>query len=136
MEIDLFFSIDSSINVVNFIGWRTYGQIQYAVLYVLISKNEIWKTKSKLVKKTNSSIYHLENYIQIRKLNCILKILFNYDTLPPPSPPSRTKKIKMFHTIKTKWDIKNCFQARILTLSSYIEKVRESMFKIPVQCSN
>ena len=34
-------------------------------------------------KKANSSIYHLENYIQMLKLNCILKIRFNNDELTP-----------------------------------------------------
>ena len=67
----------------------------------------------------------------MQKLNCILKILFNYDELTP-----RAEKIKTLHTIETKWGIRICCQARILTLCSHIEKVRESMFKIHVQCSN
>ena len=32
-------------------------------------------------KKTKSSIYHFENYIQIQKLNFVLKRLFNNDQL-------------------------------------------------------
>ena len=40
-------------------------------------------------KKTNDSIYHSENYIQIQKLNCILKIIFNYDELTPGLKKSR-----------------------------------------------
>ena len=43
-------------------------------------------------KKANSSIYHLENYIQMLKLNCILKIRFNNDELTPPGE----KKSKHF----------------------------------------
>ena len=35
-------------------------------------------------KKTNSSIYHFENYIQIQKLNIALKIRFNISELVPP----------------------------------------------------
>ena len=41
-------------------------------------------------KKANSSIYH----IQMQKLNCILKILFNNDVLAP-----RAEKIKTLYTI-------------------------------------
>ena len=36
-----------------------------------------------------SSIYHFENYIQIHKLNLVLKIRFNHDKLA--SPPLRAK---------------------------------------------
>ena len=46
-------------------------------------------------RKTISSIYHFEkNYIQIPKLNCVLKIYFNNDELthPPPSPgPTKSR---------------------------------------------
>ena len=67
----------------------------------------------------------------MQKLNCILKILFNYDELTP-----QVKKLKILHTIETNWGIRICCQARILKLCPHIEKVRESMFKILVQCSN
>ena len=53
----------------------------------------------------------------MQKLNRILKIIFNYDEITP-----RAEKIKTFHTIETKWDIRICCQARILTLCSHIEK--------------
>ena len=33
-------------------------------------------------KKTSSSNYHIENYIQMQKLNCILKILFSNEDTP------------------------------------------------------
>ena len=46
-------------------------------------------------KKANSSIYHFENYIQIQKLKCLLKLGFN-----------RAEKIKTIHAIETKWGIK------------------------------
>ena len=65
------------------------------------------------------------------KLNCILKILLNNDELT-----SWAQKIKTFHTIETKWGIRNCCQARILALCAHTERVRESIFKIHVQCSN
>ena len=29
--------------------------------------------------KTNSTIYYFENYIQMKKLKCVLKIVFNND---------------------------------------------------------
>ena len=48
----------------------------------------------------------------------------------------RARKIKTFHTIETKWGIRICCQIRILKLCSHIEKVRESMFKTDVQCSD
>ena len=54
-------------------------------------------------KERNKSIYHFENYIQMQKLNCILKILFNNDKLIP-----RAKTIKTLHTIETKWGIRIC----------------------------
>ena len=65
------------------------------------------------------------------KVNCVLKILFNYDELTP-----RAKKIKTLYTTETKWGIRICCQARIFTLCSHIQKVREPTFKIYVQCSN
>ena len=34
----------------------------------------------------------------MQKLNCILKIIFNYDELTP-----RAEKIKTLHKIETKW---------------------------------
>ena len=46
--------------------------------------------------KINSNIYHFENYIQIQKLNCVLKIRSHNDELT-----TRAKKIKTIHTIKT-----------------------------------
>ena len=78
-----------------------------------------------------SSINHFENYIQMQKLNCIIKILFNNDELT-----TRAEKIKTLHTIETKWSISISSRARILTLCSHKEKVRESIFKMRVQCSN
>ena len=65
----------------------------------------------------------------MQRLNCILKILFNYDELIP-----QAEKIKTFHTIETKWGIRIC--CRAISMCSHIEKVRESMFKIHVQRSN
>ena len=46
--------------------------------------------------KINSSIYHFENYIQIQKLNCVLKTRSHSDELT-----TRAKKIKTIHKIKT-----------------------------------
>ena len=34
-------------------------------------------------KKAKSSIYHFENYIQVQKLNCVLKLRFKNDKLTP-----------------------------------------------------
>ena len=62
-------------------------------------------------KKTNISIYHFENYIQIWKLNYVLKIRFNNDELTPLA-----KKIKTLHAIETKWGIRIYCQARIFTV--------------------
>ena len=67
----------------------------------------------------------------MQKLNCILEIPFNYAELPPLA-----EKIKTLHATETKWSIRICSQVRILTLCSYIEKVRESMLEVHVQCSN
>ena len=72
-----------------------------------------------------------KNYTQMQKLNCILKIFFSYEEITP-----REEKIKILHTSEAKWGVRICCQVRILTLCSHIEKVRESMFKIHVQCSN
>ena len=55
-------------------------------------------------KKANSVIYHFENYIQIQKLNCVLKIRFNNDKLTPYA-----EKIKKLHAIKAKWSIPTPF---------------------------
>ena len=44
----------------------------------------------------------------MRKLNCVLKVLFNKD-----EPTLRAKKIKTFHTIDTKWGIRNCCQTKL-----------------------
>ena len=62
-------------------------------------------------KKANSSIYHFENYIQMQKLKCVLKIGFNNDELTP-----RAEKIKTLHAIETKWSTRIYCQARILTV--------------------
>ena len=40
-------------------------------------------------KKTNSSSYHFENYIQIQKLNFVLKIRFSISELAPRTEKSR-----------------------------------------------
>ena len=77
------------------------------------------------------AFYHFENYIQIQKLNYILKTFVNYNELTP-----RAEKIKALHTIETNWGIRICCQARVPTLFSHREKVRKSMFKLHVQCSN
>ena len=61
------------------------------------------------------------------KTKLYFKILFNYDELTPLA-----KKIETLHTIETKWRIRICCQARILTLCLHIEKVNESIFKILV----
>ena len=42
-----------------------------------------------------------KNYIQMQKLNCILKTLFNYEEITP-----REEKIKILHTSETKWSIR------------------------------
>ena len=34
-------------------------------------------------KKANSSIYHYENYIQIKELKCVLQLDFNNNELTP-----------------------------------------------------
>ena len=46
-------------------------------------------------KKAKSSIYHSENYIQMQKLNCVLKIRFNNDELTP-----RAEKIKTLRALE------------------------------------
>ena len=67
-----------------------------------------------------SSIYHFENYIQIHKLNLVLKIRFNHDKLA--SPPLRAKWIKTFYTIETELGIKIYCQARIFTVFTHRER--------------
>ena len=67
----------------------------------------------------------------MQKLNCILKVCFKNDERTP-----RAENIKTFLTIEAKWGVRNCFQARIPTLCSHIEKIRESILKIHVQRSN
>ena len=47
--------------------------------------------------KANSCIYRFENYIQLQKIGCILKIRFNNDELTPWAI-----KIKTLHMIETK----------------------------------
>ena len=51
-------------------------------------------------KKRNSSIYHFENYMQMQKPNCILKIFLNNDELTPWA-----EKIKSLHS--TIWSKQN-----------------------------
>ena len=58
----------------------------------------------------NSSIYHFKNYIQIQKLNCVLKLRFNNDEVNP-----RAKKVNTFHATETKWDIRIYCQVRIFS---------------------
>ena len=67
-------------------------------------------------KKTNSSIYDFENYTQIQKLNCVLKIRFNNDKLTPWA-----KKNKKLHAIETKWGIRLYCQAGIFTVFTHKE---------------
>ena len=52
-------------------------QHKYEPSYLVTSKIDIKKVK------TTSSIYHFENYSEMQKLNCILKIRFNNDHLNP-----------------------------------------------------
>ena len=66
-------------------------------------------------KKRNSSIYHFKNYIQIQKLNCVLKMHFNDDELTPLA-----EKIKTFHAIETKWGIRIYCQGMIFTVFTHI----------------
>ena len=67
-------------------------------------------------KKTNISSYHSENYIQIQKLNCVLKLRFNNDELAPQAEKSKT-----LHEIETKWVIRIYCQARIFTVFTHRE---------------
>ena len=46
-------------------------------------------------KKINSSICHFENYIQMKKLSCVLQILSHNDELTP-----RPEKVKILNTIE------------------------------------
>ena len=48
-------------------------QLNYVPSYHLTSKVDIKKLKAN---EKNSSICHIENYIQMKKLNCILKTCF------------------------------------------------------------
>ena len=66
-------------------------------------------------KKTNSSSYHFENYIQIQKLNIALKIRFNISELAP-----RTEKSRQSIRSK-KWDIRIYCQAKIFTVFTHRE---------------
>ena len=61
--------------------------------------------------KANSSIYHFENYIQIQKLKCVLKLGFNNDELIP-----QAEKIRTLHAVETKWAITIYCKARIITV--------------------
>ena len=65
---------------------------------------------------TNRSIYHFENYNHLQKLNCVLKIPFNNDELPPLAD-----KIKTLHAMKTKWGISIYCQARIFNAFTHRE---------------
>ena len=66
--------------------------------------------------KTNSNIYHFENYIQIQKLNYVLKIRFNNDELNPQAENIKTHHAMGF-TVRPGY-----------SLCSHTEKVREMMF--------
>ena len=74
-------------------------------------------------KKTNSSSYHFENYIQIQKLNFVLKIRFSISELAP-----RAEKIKTIHSIKKNGILEFTVRPRY-SLCSHTEKVKESMLK-------
>ena len=78
------------------------------------------KNQNEMSKKTNGSIYYLKNYIQIQKLNCVLKIHFNNDQLNP-----RTEKTETLHATETKWDIRVYYQQAHCI---HTPKVRELMF--------
>ena len=62
-------------------------------------------------KKINNNIYHFEDYIQIEKLSCVLKMRFNNDELT-----LWAEKIKSLHAIKAKWGIRIYCQVSIFTL--------------------
>ena len=66
----------------------------------------------------------------MQKLNYILKILFNNELTP------HAKKVKTFHTIETKWDNRNSklLSCQDTNTGSQIEKIRELILKIHVQC--
>ena len=73
-----------------------------------------------------SSIYHFENYIQMQKLNLVLKIRFNHDKLA--SLPLWGKWIKTFYTIQIELGLE--FTVRPgYSLCSHTENVKELMFK-------
>ena len=65
-------------------------------------------------KKAKSSIYHFENIYFALSSNAKTKQCFKNSLYQPPGP-------KKLHTIETKWDIRICCQAKILTLCSYTE---------------
>ena len=62
-------------------------------------------------KQKNSSIYHFENYIQVQKINRVLKTRFSNKELTLPA-----ETIEILHTIETKWGIRIYWQTRILTV--------------------
>ena len=62
-------------------------------------------------KKTSSSIYLFEYYIQTPKLNPVLKICFNNDELHPWD-----EKIKTLQVIEMKWGNRIYCQPRIFTV--------------------
>ena len=62
-------------------------------------------------KQKNSSIYHFENYIQVQKINHVLKTWFSNKELTLPA-----ETIEILHTIETKWSITIYWQTRILTV--------------------
>ena len=67
-----------------------------------------------------SSIYHFENYIQMQKLNLVLKIRFNHDKLA--SLPLWGKWIKTFYTIEIELGIRIYCQARVFTVFTHRER--------------
>ena len=69
-------------------------------------------------KTTNSSINNFDNYIQMQKLNCVLKMRFNNDNLTDPAEKSR-------HSMASKQNEVLEFTIRPgYSLSVFIEKVR------------
>ena len=66
----------------------------------------------------------------MQKQNYILKNLFNNELTP------QAEKVKTFHTIETKWDIRNSklLSCQDTNTGSQIEKIRELILKIYVQC--
>ena len=70
-------------------------------------------------KKANSSIYHFESYIQIQKLNCVLKMHFSN-----VEPSLRGEKIKTLRVIESRTALKMCCHARIFTVFTQREAER------------